>query len=87
MYPLHDIDDVASNLATKLHAPTGAISISSFLSASGETIIVVHVRPQFKYLTSRIPSRWMGFGVEFDVTEPPSMNEQSASGFAGYYAH
>lgn len=77
MYPLHDIYAVASDLATKLQAPTGAISVSSFLGASGETIIIVHVRPQFKYLASRIPNRWMGFEVEFDVAEPPSMNEQS----------
>ncbi|MCY1378737.1 hypothetical protein D9M69_663980 [compost metagenome] len=87
MYPLHDIYDAASELAAKLHAPTGSISINSFLGTSGETIIVVHVRPQFKYLTSRIPSRWMGFEVEFDIAELPSMNEQSTAASTAYHAH
>ena len=87
MYPLPDIYDVASDLAAKLHAPTGAISISSFLAASGKTVIVVHVRPKFKYLASQIPNRWMGFEVEFDIAELPSMNEHSTAGRTAYHAH
>lgn len=87
MYLLHDIYDVASDLASKLHAPAGAITISSFLGPSGETIIVVHVRPQYKYLTSRIPNSWMGFEVEFDIVETPSMNEQSTAGGTVYHVH
>jgi hypothetical protein len=78
MYHLHDIYDAAVDLAAKLNAPTGAIGISSFIRSDGDAIIVVHVRPQFKHLTSRIPAKWMGFDVEWDVSEMPSMNEQNA---------
>lgn len=78
MYPPHDISDAARDLMLKLCAPSGAISISSFVGVSGKTIIVVHVRPPFKYLTSRIPNVWMGFDVEFDIVAAPTMSEQSA---------
>lgn len=87
MYPLHDIYDVAVDLHTKLRAPPGAISISSHKLPSDETILIVHLRPQFKYLTASIPTSWMGYRIEFDISALPSMNEQSNFGSKAQYAY
>lgn len=72
MYP--DIRDVAVDLSAKLAAPRDAVSISSFREKSGETILIVHVRPQYRYLCARVPVEWKGVKVECDVADVPTMN-------------
>lgn len=72
MYP--DIRDVAVDLSAQLAAPHDAVSISSFLQRSGETILIVHVQPKYRYLCARVPHEWKGVKVECDVAELPSMN-------------
>lgn len=74
MYPSFNIQEVALNLTSSLAAPQGAVSISSFLRSSGDTILVVHIHPRFRYLSSKIPREWMGVPVEFDIANYPRMN-------------
>ena len=74
MYQLSKLQDVALNLTSMLAAPQGAVSISSFLRPAGDTILVVHINPRFRYLSSKVPRELMGVPIEYDIVDYPKMN-------------
>jgi hypothetical protein len=75
--PLLPLKEYAAEIRVYLSAPSGALSISSFLKETGETVLRVFVRPEHRYLVARVPLTWKGVSVECDIAEVPVMSSCS----------
>lgn len=68
-----DLFSAAKLLLAKIDAPSGAVSISTFMRADHDMVLRVFLRPDFRHLARRVPLEWEGYSVMCEVSEPPRM--------------
>lgn len=68
-----DLFSAAKLLLAKIDAPSGAVSISTFMRADHDMVLRVFLRPDFRHLARLVPHEWEGYSVMCEVSEPPRM--------------
>lgn len=61
----------AQHLLSKLKAPAGTVSISTFKPSDTAMSLRVFLKPESRYLKRDIPDTWEGFTVFCEVAETP----------------